>query len=133
MPLLSAKSRRRPHNGIRPDRFRPARQASPQRVCVHFIVPNARRQLPAKTDRPPANCRFESAGGIRYRPRSPLAGASRVRIAVMPGDGVGKEVVPEGLKVLQAAADKFAFKFATKQYPHGAEYYLATGVTLPDQ
>ena len=54
-----------------------------------------------------------------------------MNIAVMPGDGVGKEVVPEGLKVLRAAADRFGFKFTTRHYPHGAEHYLATGVTLP--
>src|SRR3954463_2138289 len=55
-----------------------------------------------------------------------------MKIAVMPGDGVGKEVVPEGLKVLQAAADRFGFKFTTKTYPQGAEYYLASGITLPE-
>ena len=55
-----------------------------------------------------------------------------MKIAVMPGDGVGKEVVPEGLRVLRAAADKFGFSFTTTDYPHGAEHYLATGVTLPE-
>jgi 3-isopropylmalate dehydrogenase len=55
-----------------------------------------------------------------------------LKIAVMPGDGVGKEVVPQGLRVLRAAADKFGFAFTTTDYPHGAEHYLATGVTLPE-
>jgi 3-isopropylmalate dehydrogenase len=55
-----------------------------------------------------------------------------MKIAVMPGDGVGKEVVPEGLKVLQVAAGKFGFKYDTDPYPFGAEHYLETGVTLPD-
>jgi 3-isopropylmalate dehydrogenase len=54
-----------------------------------------------------------------------------MKIAVMPGDGVGKEVVPEGLKVLQVAAGKFGFKYDTDHYPFGAEHYLETGVTLP--
>ncbi len=31
------------------------------------------------------------------------------RIAVIPGDGIGKEVVPEGLRVLEAAASRFGF------------------------
>ncbi|QOV90125.1 3-isopropylmalate dehydrogenase [Humisphaera borealis] len=55
-----------------------------------------------------------------------------MNIAVMPGDGVGKEVVPEGLKVLKAASEKFGFKYTTKDFPHGAEHYLATGITLPE-
>ena len=55
-----------------------------------------------------------------------------MRIAVMPGDGVGKEVVPEGLKVLKVAADKFGFKYATTDYPFGGEYYLEKKITLPD-
>jgi 3-isopropylmalate dehydrogenase len=55
-----------------------------------------------------------------------------MKIAVMPGDGVGKEVVPEGLKVLQVAANKFGFKYDTDPYPFGAEHYLETGVTLPE-
>ncbi len=55
-----------------------------------------------------------------------------MKIAVMPGDGVGKEVVPAGLKVLEAAAQKFGFKYDTNHYPFGAEHYLETGQTLPD-
>ncbi|MDA8457292.1 isocitrate/isopropylmalate family dehydrogenase, partial [Acidovorax sp. GBBC 3334] len=31
------------------------------------------------------------------------------RIAVLPGDGIGKEVMPEGLRAIQAAADRFGF------------------------
>ena len=50
----------------------------------------------------------------------------------MPGDFVGKEVVAEGLKLLQAAAGKFGFRYDTTHYPFGAEHYLETGVTLPD-
>jgi len=55
-----------------------------------------------------------------------------MKIAVMPGDGVGKEVVPEGLKVLRAAAKKFGFTFDTTDYPFGGEHYLKTKQTLPD-
>lgn len=55
-----------------------------------------------------------------------------MKIAVMPGDGVGKEVVPEGLKVLKVAAKKFGFTYETTDYPFGAEYYLETKITLPD-
>src|SRR6202161_1121398 len=55
-----------------------------------------------------------------------------MKIAVMPGDGVGKEVIPEGLKVLKAASQKFGFSYTTTDYPFGGEHYLATKQTLPD-
>jgi 3-isopropylmalate dehydrogenase len=55
-----------------------------------------------------------------------------MKIAVMPGDGVGNEVVPDGLKVLKEAARKFGFTYSTTDYPFGGEHYLKTGQTLPD-
>ena len=55
-----------------------------------------------------------------------------MKIAVMPGDGVGKEVIPQGLKVLSICAKKFGFTYQTTDYPFGAEHYLETGITLPD-
>lgn len=55
-----------------------------------------------------------------------------MNIAVMPGDFVGKEVVAEGLKVLDLVSKRFGFKYSTQHYPHGAEHYLKTKETLPD-
>jgi 3-isopropylmalate dehydrogenase len=55
-----------------------------------------------------------------------------MKIAVIPGDGVGKEVIAEGLKILRVAAEKFGFKYDTTDYPFGAEHYLKTKITLPD-
>jgi len=55
-----------------------------------------------------------------------------MKIAVMPGDYVGKEVVAEGLKILAIAAKKFGFSYTTTDYPFGAEHYLKTKITLPD-
>jgi 3-isopropylmalate dehydrogenase len=55
-----------------------------------------------------------------------------MKIAVMPGDGVGKEVIPEGLKVLKVCARKFGFSYETTDYPFGGEHYLKTKQTLPD-
>jgi 3-isopropylmalate dehydrogenase len=55
-----------------------------------------------------------------------------MKIAVMPGDGVGKEVVPAALKGLEVAARKFGFKYDTTDYPFGGEYYLEKKITLPD-
>jgi len=54
------------------------------------------------------------------------------KIAVMPGDGVGPEVVREGLKVLEAVAKEKGFKYETIFYDFGGERYLKTGETLPD-
>jgi len=55
------------------------------------------------------------------------------KIAVIPGDGTGPEVVNEGLKVMAAAAKKFGFQYETKTFNFGGERYLKTGKTLDDQ
>ncbi|NOX97141.1 MAG: 3-isopropylmalate dehydrogenase [Nitrospirae bacterium] len=54
------------------------------------------------------------------------------KIAVVPGDGTGPEVVREGLKVLKAVAEVTGFKFETVNYDFGGDRYLKTGETLPD-
>jgi 3-isopropylmalate dehydrogenase len=54
------------------------------------------------------------------------------RIAVIPGDGTGPEVVREGLKVLEAAAKATGFKYETTTFDFGGERYMRTGETLPD-
>ncbi|MBU2266327.1 MAG: 3-isopropylmalate dehydrogenase, partial [Candidatus Omnitrophica bacterium] len=53
------------------------------------------------------------------------------KIAVIPGDGTGPEVVREGLKVLEAAAAKYNFSCETVNYDFGGERYLKTGEVLP--
>jgi len=55
-----------------------------------------------------------------------------MKIAVMPGDGVGKEVIPAGIALLKETARKFKFSYTTTDYPFGGEHYLKTGQTLPD-
>ncbi|MBN1492709.1 MAG: 3-isopropylmalate dehydrogenase [Candidatus Omnitrophica bacterium] len=54
------------------------------------------------------------------------------KIAVMPGDGTGPEVVREGLKVLEAVAQLCKFKYETEVFDFGGERYKRTGETLPD-
>jgi len=54
------------------------------------------------------------------------------KIAVIPGDGTGPEVVAEGLKVLKVASEKFDFKYQLEHYDLGGERYLRTRETLPD-
>ncbi|MEW6621441.1 MAG: 3-isopropylmalate dehydrogenase [bacterium] len=54
------------------------------------------------------------------------------KIAVIPGDGVGPEVIREGLKVLEAVAEVTALKYELINYDFGGERYLRTGEVLPD-
>src|SRR5688572_8711759 len=53
-------------------------------------------------------------------------------IAVIAGDGIGPEVVREGLKVLDAAADVHGFRTRVEHMPYGADHYLKTKETFPD-
>ena len=54
------------------------------------------------------------------------------KIAVMPGDGTGPEVVAEGLKVLKAVSEKVGFDYETAEFDFGGDRYLRTNVVLPD-
>ncbi len=54
------------------------------------------------------------------------------RIASVPGDGIGKEIIPEGKKVVEAAADKYSFSVEWTDYPFGSDHYLKTGEVLTD-
>lgn len=53
-------------------------------------------------------------------------------IAVIPGDGIGPEVVREGLRVLERVAALEGFTLSLERYPFGAEHYLKTQEVLPD-
>lgn len=55
------------------------------------------------------------------------------KIAVIPGDGTGPEVIREGLKVLEASSRKFNFEYETKIFDFGGERYLKTGKTIEDK
>lgn len=52
-------------------------------------------------------------------------------IAVIPGDGIGKEVVPEGMLVLEAAAKRFGFLITWKCLDWSCETYIKTGRMMP--
>jgi tartrate dehydrogenase/decarboxylase/D-malate dehydrogenase len=54
------------------------------------------------------------------------------RIAVMPGDGIGKEVVPEGLRVLEAVARKFNVEFDFQHFDWSCDYYAKHGRMMPE-
>ncbi|KAG6877380.1 hypothetical protein C0993_007900 [Termitomyces sp. T159_Od127] len=54
-------------------------------------------------------------------------------IAVLPGDGIGPEVMPPALRCLEAAADRFGFRFEFRTFPWGScTYYLEHGKMLAD-
>ncbi len=54
------------------------------------------------------------------------------KIAVIPGDGTGPEVIDEGRKALNAAGEKFGFKLDMTDFDFGGERFLRTGEVLPD-
>ena len=58
--------------------------------------------------------------------------AQRHRIAVIPGDGIGKEVLPEGMRVLEAAGRKFGFELAWTEYDWSCERFTKTGRMMPE-
>ena len=53
------------------------------------------------------------------------------RIAVIMGDGIGKEVVPEGTRVLNVLSKRFGFKLEWRRFPWSCEYYASTGQMMP--
>lgn len=55
------------------------------------------------------------------------------KLAVIPGDGIGPEVIREGLKVLEAVSKKRGFKYEVAYYELGGGHYLKTGELLSDQ
>ena len=57
---------------------------------------------------------------------------NKYRIAVIPGDGIGKETTPEGLRVLDAAARRFGFDLELTHYDWSCETYAQTGKMMPD-
>ena len=56
----------------------------------------------------------------------------RQKIAVLPGDGAGVDVIAEAVKVLRAVSDRFDLPLELHELPWNADRYLATGETMPD-
>jgi 3-isopropylmalate dehydrogenase len=57
----------------------------------------------------------------------------RYKIALIPGDGIGPEIIREGRKVIDAVSEKENFEILWQEYPFGAEHYLATKELLPEE
>jgi len=54
------------------------------------------------------------------------------KIAVIEGDGIGREVVPQGIRVLEAAARRFNLSLSWQHFPWSCETYLKTGRMMPE-
>src|SRR5438309_4711936 len=54
------------------------------------------------------------------------------KIAVIEGDGIGREVVPEGIRVLEAAARRFDLSFTWQHFDWSCETYVKTGRMMPE-
>jgi len=55
-----------------------------------------------------------------------------MRIAIIPGDGIGKEVIAEAVRVVEAAETAFGFSIEKTAFDWGADRYLCDGTSLPD-
>src|SRR5919204_5697143 len=54
------------------------------------------------------------------------------RIAVIPGDGIGREVIPAATRVLEAAAERFRFHLQWTEFPWGSDHYFQHGRMMPE-
>jgi tartrate dehydrogenase/decarboxylase/D-malate dehydrogenase len=57
---------------------------------------------------------------------------SKIKIAVIPGDGIGKEVMPEGLRVLESAGRLHEIEFEWREFDWSCEYYARNGAMMPE-
>ena len=53
-------------------------------------------------------------------------------IALIPGDGIGKEVVPEAVRVMDILSRQYGFGLAYTEFPYSCEYYLKTNLMMPE-
>ncbi|MBP1606333.1 MAG: 3-isopropylmalate dehydrogenase [Acidobacteria bacterium] len=54
-----------------------------------------------------------------------------MRIAIIPGDGIGKDVTAEAVKVIEAVGDVYGQRFELEHLPYGADHFLETGISMP--
>ncbi|WP_342306329.1 isocitrate/isopropylmalate dehydrogenase family protein [Methanolobus sp. ZRKC5] len=57
---------------------------------------------------------------------------TQYKVPVIPGDGIGPEIIAEGRKVIDAAGEKFGFDVEWTEFPHGADHYLETGELISE-
>ena len=54
------------------------------------------------------------------------------RSAVIPGDGIGREVIPAAIRTLETAAARFGFRLEWEEFPWGSDHYFAHGRMMPE-
>ena len=60
-----------------------------------------------------------------------MSATNRLKIATIPGDGIGREVVPEGMRVLEAVGRRFDIGFQFDEVDWSCEYYKKHGRMMP--
>ena len=65
-------------------------------------------------------------------PKSKKDKTNRLKIAVIPGDGIGHEVVPEGIRVLEAAGRRFDIDFKWEEFDWSCERFKKKGAMMPE-
>ena len=65
-------------------------------------------------------------------PDAGTANKTRYKVAVIPGDGIGNEVVPEGLRVLEAVGRRYGIEFEWDEYDWSCEVFQKTGRMMPE-
>jgi tartrate dehydrogenase/decarboxylase/D-malate dehydrogenase len=81
--------------------------------------------------RPAFSLRISSPGGQKANQTKRGSSMKNYKIAVIPGDGIGKEVVPEGIRAMEAAGRQFGFSFSWQTFDWSCEIYLRTGRMMP--
>src|SRR5438094_971141 len=105
--------------------------------------PDGRGERGEGRTRSRARCRHESAiapagrrHAVNWRPGdggvTMQTNDKTHRIAVIPGDGIGKEVVPEGVRVLDAVGRRFGIRFEWREFDWSCDYYARNGRMMPE-
>src|SRR5579871_4592176 len=76
-----------------------------------------------------SGCRSDSCGG---RCSDCGEGMNTYRIAVIAGDGIGQDVTPAAMAVLDASAKRAGFTLAWQEFPWGSQHYLNHGRMMPE-
>jgi isocitrate dehydrogenase len=79
-----------------------------------------------------ANAAEQTACSFKIGGKVPVPATRSYQIAVIPGDGIGTEVVPQGIRVLEAAAKRFGFSCTWRNFDWSCEVYRRTGRMMPE-
>src|SRR3989442_10713786 len=98
------------------------------------VVGDKTRESSAMTPPRGSMCPVPDRLGLRRKPHDEADGGVRMkhRIAAIPGDGIGKEVVPEGMRVLDAAGRRFGFDIEWTTFDWSCERFTETGRMMPE-